>query len=164
MSFNYFSEIICSFERFFQIERPHSHSGYEIVIWLLLLKFDLIVCIPMKDLCEKGIILKLFQRKYRWTWIWWTTVRQIFCIWRTICLVPVWCISSIRHMYTTDFANDGPIFLVPLSPSYPSSPVAFQEVKLTLTLVGGRPRSKARDSVVRTVTCSTVFARLSALS
>ena len=46
-----------------------------------------------------------------------------FCIWRTICLVPVRCISSIRHMYTTDFAYDGPIFLVPLSLSYPSSPV-----------------------------------------
>ena len=26
-------------------------------------------------------------------------------------------------MYTTDFAYDGPIFLVPLSPSYPSSSV-----------------------------------------
>ena len=26
-------------------------------------------------------------------------------------------------MYTTDFAYDGPIFLVPLSPSYPSLPV-----------------------------------------
>ena len=26
-------------------------------------------------------------------------------------------------MYMTDFAYDGPIFLVPLSPSYPSSPV-----------------------------------------
>ena len=26
-------------------------------------------------------------------------------------------------MYKTDFAYDGPIFLVPLSPSYPSSPV-----------------------------------------
>ena len=26
-------------------------------------------------------------------------------------------------MYTTDFAYDRPIFLVPLSPSYPSSPV-----------------------------------------
>ena len=46
-----------------------------------------------------------------------------YCIWRTICLVPVRCISSIRHMYTTDFAYDGPIFLVPLSLSYPSSPV-----------------------------------------
>ena len=45
------------------------------------------------------------------------------CIWRTICLVPVRFISSIHHMYTTDFAYDGPIFLVPLSPSYPSSPV-----------------------------------------
>ena len=33
------------------------------------------------------------------------------------------CISSIRHMYTTDFAYDGLIFLVPSSPSYPSSPV-----------------------------------------
>ena len=48
-----------------------------------------------------------------------------FCIWRTICLVPVQCISSIRHMYTTDFAYDGPIFLVPLTPSYPSSPVYY---------------------------------------
>ena len=38
-------------------------------------------------------------------------------------MVPVRCISSIRHMYKTDFAYDGPIFLVPLSPSYPSSPV-----------------------------------------
>ena len=37
--------------------------------------------------------------------------------------LPVQCISSIRHMYTTDFAYDGPIFLVPLSLSYPSSPV-----------------------------------------
>ena len=46
-----------------------------------------------------------------------------FCIWRTTCLVPVRCISSIHHMYTTDFAYDGPIFPVPLSPSYPSSPV-----------------------------------------
>ena len=26
-------------------------------------------------------------------------------------------------MHMTDFAYDGPIFLVPLSPSYPSSPV-----------------------------------------
>ena len=46
-----------------------------------------------------------------------------FCIWRTICLVPVRCISSMCYMYMTDFAYDGPIFLVPLSPSYPSSPV-----------------------------------------
>ena len=48
-----------------------------------------------------------------------------FCIWQTICLVPVRRISSIRHMYTTDFAYDGPIFLVSLSPPYPSSPVLF---------------------------------------
>ena len=48
-----------------------------------------------------------------------------FCIWRTICLAPVRCISSIRHMYTTDFAYDRPIFLVPLSLSYPSSPVVW---------------------------------------
>ena len=46
-----------------------------------------------------------------------------FCIWRTICLVPIRCTSSISHMYMTDFAYDGPIFLVPLSLSYPSSPV-----------------------------------------
>ena len=54
-----------------------------------------------------------------------------FCIWRTICLVPVRCISSIRHMYTTDFAYDGPIFLVPFSPSYPSSPVFFQTILIS---------------------------------
>ena len=29
-------------------------------------------------------------------------------------------------MYTTDFAYDGPIFLVSLSPSYPSSPVVIR--------------------------------------
>ena len=46
-----------------------------------------------------------------------------FCIWWTICLVPVRCISRIRHMYTTDFAYDAPISLIPLSLSYPSSPV-----------------------------------------
>ena len=49
--------------------------------------------------------------------------RTDFCIWWIICFVPVQCISSIRHMYTMDFAYDGPIFLVPLSLSYPSSPV-----------------------------------------
>ena len=32
-------------------------------------------------------------------------------------------LSSIRHMYMADFAYDGPIFLVPLSLSYLSSPV-----------------------------------------
>ena len=53
-----------------------------------------------------------------------------FCIWRTIWLVPVRCISSIRHMYTTDFAYDGPIFLVPLSLSYPSSPVCWLEEEI----------------------------------
>ena len=46
-----------------------------------------------------------------------------FCLWRTICSVPVPCISSMCHMYMTYFAYDGPIFLVPLSLSYPSSPV-----------------------------------------
>ena len=64
------------------------------------------------------------QTIYRWTWIWRTTVRRIFAYDRRYaCMVPVRCISSIRHMYTTDFAYDGPIFLVPLSPSYQSSPV-----------------------------------------
>ena len=33
--------------------------------------------------------------------------------------------SPMHIMYMTDFAYDGPIFLVPLSPSYPSSPVEF---------------------------------------
>ena len=55
-----------------------------------------------------------------------------FCIWRTICLVSVQCISSIRHMYMTDFAYDGPIFLVPLSPSYPSSPVHMTDMRYDL--------------------------------
>ena len=54
-----------------------------------------------------------------------------FCIWRTICLVPVWCVSSICHMYTTDFAYDGLIFLVPLSLSYPSSPVLISDTTPT---------------------------------
>ena len=44
-------------------------------------------------------------------------------------MVPVRCISSIRHMYTTYFAYDGPISLVPLSLSYPSSPV-FQKANI----------------------------------
>ena len=38
-------------------------------------------------------------------------------------LGPSPCISSMCHMYMTDFAYDGPIFLVPLGTSYPSSPV-----------------------------------------
>ena len=32
-------------------------------------------------------------------------------------------IKYSSYLYTTDFAYDGPIFLVPLSLSYPSSPV-----------------------------------------
>ena len=32
-------------------------------------------------------------------------------------------IKYVSNVYMTDFAYDGPIFLVPLSPSYPSSPV-----------------------------------------
>ena len=44
-------------------------------------------------------------------------------------MVPVQCISSMCHMYMTDFAYDGPIFLVLLSPSYPSSPVFKMHVK-----------------------------------
>ena len=32
-------------------------------------------------------------------------------------------IKYVSYMYMTDFAYDGPIFLVPLGPSYPSSPV-----------------------------------------
>ena len=31
-------------------------------------------------------------------------------------------VSLYCHMYMTDFAYDGPIFLVPSSPSYPGSP------------------------------------------
>ena len=38
-------------------------------------------------------------------------------------------------MYTTDFLYDGPIFLVPLSPSYPSSPVVGVEV-IVVEVVG----------------------------
>ena len=39
-------------------------------------------------------------------------------------------------MYMTDFAYDGPIFLVPLSLSYPSSPVLSMEVKQMITILG----------------------------
>ena len=35
----------------------------------------------------------------------------------------------------TDFAYDGPIFLVPLSPSYPSSPVPFNPSNAKATFV-----------------------------
>ena len=45
-------------------------------------------------------------------------------------MYPVRCISSIHHMHTTDFAYYGPIFLVPLSPSYPSSPVFYSLLSL----------------------------------
>ena len=38
-------------------------------------------------------------------------------------------------MYTTDFAHDGPIFLVPLSPSYPSSHVAVMAVVVVVVVV-----------------------------
>ena len=46
-----------------------------------------------------------------------------FCLRRTKYLVLVPCISSMCHMYMTDFAYDVPVFLVQLSPSYPSLPV-----------------------------------------
>ena len=39
--------------------------------------------------------------------------------------------SSIRHMYITDSAYDGLIFWVPLSLSYPSSPVLSDEYPCT---------------------------------
>ena len=76
-------------------------------------------------LCMKWIFLKgtppYYEVLYRLYLIIWVFIQvnldmtdncmTDFRIWRTICLVPVRCISSIRHMYTTDFAYDGPIFL-----------------------------------------------------
>ena len=50
-------------------------------------------------------------------------------------MVPVRCLSSICHMYMTDFAYDGPIFLVPLSLSYPSSPVIHFPTNVTIGIV-----------------------------
>ena len=47
-------------------------------------------------------------------------------------LVPVPCISSMFHMCMTDLAYDGPIFLVPLSLSYASSPAIKIENKLSI--------------------------------
>ena len=41
-------------------------------------------------------------------------------------------------MYTTDFAYDGPIFLVPLSPSYPSSPVSIVKLGYSLATPSGQ--------------------------
>ena len=38
-------------------------------------------------------------------------------------------------MYTTDFAYDGPFFLVPLSLSYPSSPVLINRDVLKKTTI-----------------------------
>ena len=78
----------------------NSQNGQEKQDWG---KFDIQVNLDMTDHCKTD-----------------------FRLWRTICLVPVPCISSICHMYMTDFAYDGPIFLVPLSLSYPSSPVLCQ--------------------------------------
>ena len=49
-------------------------------------------------------------------------------------------------MYTTDFAYDGPIFLVPLSPSYPSSPV-ITFLRPICNLVSYTPAKKTVDSV-----------------
>ena len=43
------------------------------------------------------------------------------------------------HMYTTDVAYDGPIFLVPLSPSYPSSPVVTFWTALVQMSLGPTP-------------------------
>ena len=40
-------------------------------------------------------------------------------------LGPIPCISSMCHIYMTDFAYDRPIFLVPLSLPYPSSLVLY---------------------------------------
>ena len=42
-------------------------------------------------------------------------------------------IKYSSYVCTTDFAYDGPIFLVPLSLSYPSSPVLQSESKVYLT-------------------------------
>ena len=42
-----------------------------------------------------------------------------------LCTSPMHINKS--YMNTTDFAYDGPIFLVPLSPSYPSSPVLVRD-------------------------------------
>ena len=39
-------------------------------------------------------------------------------------------IKYSSYMYTTYFVYDGPIFLVPLSPSYPSSPVVHSSNRL----------------------------------
>ena len=83
-------------------------------IWSLLISS---LAIFLSLLLVLSLSLLILLLLYRWTWIWRTTV------WWIICLVSVRCISSLRHMYTTDFAYDGPNFLVPLSPSYPSSPV-----------------------------------------
>ena len=64
--------------------------------------------------------------QYMLTWIWQTTVRRTFAYdgryaWSQSDAYQVFVF--VKYMYTTDFAYDGPIFLVPLSPSYPSSPV-----------------------------------------
>ena len=38
-------------------------------------------------------------------------------------------------MYMTDFAYDGPILLIPLSPSYPSSPVVVVLIVIIVAIV-----------------------------
>ena len=65
-----------------------------------------------------------------------------FCLWWTICLVPVPCISSMFHMCMKDFAYHGPIILVPLNPSYPSSPVLSESYPISNNMVGFKCCSK----------------------
>ena len=68
-----------------------------------------------------------FQFLYRWTWIWRTTVRRIFAYMTDNMLGASPMHIKYLSYVSTDFAYDGPIFLVPLSLSYLSSPVQCSE-------------------------------------
>ena len=74
-------------------------------------------CLCFSIICLFLILLIILQANLGMT----DHCKTDFCLWRTICLVLVLCISSMCHMYMTDFAYDGPNFLVLLSLSYPSS-------------------------------------------
>ena len=54
-------------------------------------------------------------------------------------------------MYTTDFAYDGPIFLVPLSPSYPSSPVHEDLIQPVHKLLNANFHSNLHSEFINSV-------------
>ena len=101
----------------FRSNKRTMRNVMQIIVHLLLKPFQVCqchICIPLSGFQLSGFYL----------WVPSLLVSSLDSIFlETICLVPVPCISSVCHMYLTDFAYDGAIFLVSLSPSYTSLPV-----------------------------------------